>query len=143
MTACATIADVRAPGAAGTLGKAVAAVRAQPRLAGGLAAALVACTVWFAAGPAGAARPAAGEALAVPEPEPANPRLDDGAGDVRRGRCATCGVVVGIRESQPSGFEFTMRLRDGSMRVSTAASRGTWHIGDAVMLMGGPAVPGL
>lgn len=136
MSACATISQPRAPGAGGTLRKAVAAVRARPRLAcglaGALAAALVACTVWLAAG----------EALAVPVPEAATPRLDDEAGHVRRGRCATCGVVVGIRDSQPSGFEFTVRLRDGSMRLSTAASRGTWHIGDAVMLMGGAAVSG-
>lgn len=142
MSACATIADVRAPRAGGALRKAVAAVRARPGFAGGLAAALVACTVWLAAGPTGPARQAAGEALAVPGSEPAPPRLDDEPGDVRRGRCATCGVVVGIRDSQPSGFEFTVRLRDGSMRISTAASRGTWHIGDAIMLMGGAAVAG-
>lgn len=146
MTACATIADVRAPRAGGTLRTAMTAVRARPRLACGLAgaltAALVACTVWFALGQTGSARQADGEALAVPVSDAATPRLDDEAGHVRRGRCATCGVVVGIRDSQPSGFEFTVRLRDGSMRLSPAASRGTWHIGDAVMLMGGAAVAG-
>lgn len=142
MSACATVPDVRAPRAGGTLGKAVAAVRARPRLAGGLAAALVACTVWLAADPTRAARQAAGGALTVPGSEPATPRLDDEPGDVRRGRCATCGFVVGIREVPPAGFEFTVRLRDGSMRISKAASRGTWHIGDAVMLMGDAAVTG-
>lgn len=142
MSACATISQLWAPRTGGSLRKAVAAVRARPGLAGALAAALVACTVWLAAGSTGSAQQAAGEALAMPELEAATPRLDDEAGHVRRGRCATCGVVVGIRELQPSGFEFTVRLRDGSMRISTAASRGTWHIGDAIMLMGGAAVAG-
>lgn len=141
MSACATISRLRAPRAGGSLRKAGAAVRARPRLAGGLAAALVACTVWLAAGPAGVARRAAGEALAVPVSDAATPRLDGEAGHVRRGRCATCGVVVGIR-AHPVGFEFTVRLRDGSTRISTAASRGTWHIGDAIMLMGGAVVAG-
>lgn len=142
MSACATIADVLPPPTRGTLVRAVAAVRSRPWLAGGLAAVLVACTVWLATGQTGSARQAAAGALAMPDSEAATPRLDDEAGDVRRGRCATCGVVVGIRESQPSGFEFTVRLRDGSTRISTAASRGTWHIGDAIMLMGGAAVAG-
>lgn len=139
MSACAPIADVRPPHAGGTLRKAVAAARARPLAAAAVAAALVSCTLWVA----GRSRSQVPGALAaVSSPAPVADQLAGEAGDVRRGRCATCGVVVGISESQPSGFEFTVRLRDGSMRISQAASRGSWHIGDPVMLMGEAAVSG-
>lgn len=139
MTACATIVAVRPPRAAGTLRAAVAAVRARPSAAAAVAAALLWCTLWFSAGPPAQA---AGALVPVQSAEPAPDAQPDERGDVRRGRCASCGFVVGIRELQPTGFEFTVRLRDGSVRISRAASRGTWHIGDPVMLMGEPAAPG-
>ena len=121
----------------------VAAARARPLALAAVAAALVSCALWFSAGP-----PAPGAGALVPwrnaEPAPdAQPDAQpDARGDVRRGRCASCGFVVGIRELQPTGFEFTVRLRDGSVRISKAASRGSWHIGDAVMLMGDAEVAG-
>lgn len=139
MTGSAGIPRLRAPSAGAALRRVAAAVRARPNAAAATAAALAWCIVWIAAAPAGP--PAvAGALLAVPSVESVTDRLDDGPGQVRRGRCATCGFVVGIRELQPAGFEFTVRLRDGSMRISKSASRGTWHIGDAVMLMGDAAV---
>ncbi|MHB1124813.1 MAG: hypothetical protein ACYC0T_19135 [Ramlibacter sp.] len=137
MIACATLADVRAPRAGSPLRGVAAAVRARPLAAALVAAALLCGTVWVFAGSTSQV-PAA--LSVVPSPEPAADALPDEQTDVRRGRCATCGLVVAIRELQPSGFEFTVRLRGGSMRISTAASRGSWHVGDAVMLMGGAAV---
>lgn len=103
-------------------------------------AALVWCAVWIATGSVRSPPPAASALLILQSREPAADVLVGQPGDVRRGRCPTCGFVVGIRELQPAGFEFTVRLRDGSLRISHAASRGSWHIGDAVMLMGGAGV---
>lgn len=139
MTACATITGVRAPGAASTLRGVLGAVRARPTLAAAVATALAFGALWLAAG---AGAPADGALIAMESPEPVTEALSDERGAVRRGRCATCGFVVAIRELQTGGFEFTVRLRDGAVRISNAASRGSWHIGDAVMLMGGAAVAG-
>lgn len=141
MTNCATIGGVRASGAASTLRGVLATARTRP-IAAGAAAALVLCALWLVTGAAAPAPQAAGALIAVESPVPLLEALPDERGDVRRGRCASCGFVVGIRELQPGGFEFTVRLRDGSIRISNAASRGSWHIGDAVMLMGGAAVAG-
>lgn len=124
--------------AGATLRRTAAAMRARPRAAAATAAAvmvgvLAAGAAWLAGGP---------EDNVVATPVLAAPPPADDRGDVRRGRCANCGFVVGIRALQPAGFEFTVRMRDGSMRTSTATSRGTWHIGDAVMLMGDAASTG-
>ena len=59
-----------------------------------------------------------------------------------RSRCDTCGFVETIRRVEPegivpAGYEFTVRLRDGSARISSDASSAKWHIGDRVMLIGG------
>lgn len=59
-----------------------------------------------------------------------------------RTRCAGCGVVESIRPivataSQPAAFEFTVRLRDGSARVSRTTAPGQWRAGDRIILMGG------
>lgn len=70
------------------------------------------------------------------------------AGKARaRKRCAACGVVESIRridpvEALPATYEFTVRLRDGSMRLSSDTSRAKWRVGDRIMLIGGldPAV---
>ena len=37
----------------------------------------------------------------------------------------------------PESYEFTVRLRDGSIRVSSDASRAKWRAGDNIMLIGG------
>ncbi len=59
-----------------------------------------------------------------------------------RSRCVGCGVVESIRALDATGglpaqFEFTVRLRDGSARVSRTIGRGTWHAGDRIILMAG------
>jgi len=64
-----------------------------------------------------------------------------------RARCDSCGVVESIRALEPAGklpaaFEFTVRLRDGSLRVSRTVGRGTWRAGDRIMLMGGTGPSG-
>lgn len=59
-----------------------------------------------------------------------------------RKRCAGCGVVESIRTLEASGnlpdrFEFTVRMRDGSTRVSRSTARGSWRTGDRIILMAG------
>jgi hypothetical protein len=51
------------------------------------------------------------------------------------------GVVEVIRKFEavgvlPAGYEFTVRLRDGSTRISSDASAARWRVGDSVMLIG-------
>ncbi len=59
-----------------------------------------------------------------------------------RARCMTCGVIESIRRLEPVGalpaaYEFTVRLRDGSTRISSSATQDKWRSGDRIMLMGG------
>ena len=54
---------------------------------------------------------------------------------------AVLGVVETIRKFEavgvlPAGYEFTVRLRDGSTRVSSDASAARWRVGDSIMLIG-------
>ena len=58
------------------------------------------------------------------------------------GAVAVRGVVESIRPlelvaDRPAQFEFTVRLRDGSTRVSRTVGRAKWHSGDRIFLMGG------
>jgi hypothetical protein len=81
----------------------------------------------------------------VPETE-AFPDQDAGSTRVRA-RCPACGVVQGIRRiaaagDRPESYEFTVRLRDGSIRVSRDASQAKWHAGDNIMLIGGASPAG-
>ena len=78
--------------------------------------------------------------------EPAEALLPDaGGGAVKaraRTRCEACGIVEAIRRIEPAGalpasYEFTVRLRDGSIRLSTSTSQAKWRTGDAIMLIGG------
>ena len=61
--------------------------------------------------------------------------------------CASCGIVQRIRRIDPAtglaSYEFTVRMRDGSTRDSTGATRGQWLEGDRVMLIGGTAARAL
>jgi hypothetical protein len=58
-----------------------------------------------------------------------------------RSGCQTCGVVENIRRLDATGstaaYEFTVRMRDGSTRVSSDASVAKWRVGDSIMLIGG------
>ena len=81
---------------------------------------------------------------------PAHEQVPDTAAPVRqravnageRARCAACGVVQAIRRIDAAGdtaetYEFTVRLRDGSIRVSSDASQAKWRAGDSIILIGG------
>jgi hypothetical protein len=57
-------------------------------------------------------------------------------------RCETCGVIEAIRataatESQPAAWTLTVRMRDGSLRHSSAPLPGRWQVGESVQLIGG------
>jgi len=71
------------------------------------------------------------------------PAAGEGAVKARaRKRCEACGVVEAIRRIDPVGelpatYEFTVRLRDGSMRLSTDTSPAKWREGHHIMLIGG------
>jgi hypothetical protein len=94
---------------------------------------------------------AVGEAL-WPEEEAAvvQPAVVPGAlqeaRDRARLRCETCGVIAAIRHVEagsgaPAGYEFSVRLADGSLRLTTSASLGEWRVGDRIRLMGGAPAP--
>lgn len=78
-----------------------------------------------------AAADSASTTLAV---ETVSPRMN--------GRCQTCGVVQVVRKLQtvgtsPAVYEMTVRLRDGSTRVSSHPSAAGWRVGDSIMVIGG------
>ncbi len=65
-----------------------------------------------------------------------------------RSRCAGCGVVESIRTLEATGilrdqFEFTVRMRDGSTRISRTTGRGQWRAGDRIILMAGVHASGV
>src|SRR6185369_1970864 len=73
-----------------------------------------------------------------PVPEAAAPMVKARS----RARCASCGVVQAIRRvdaagDAPASYEFTVRLRDGSIRLISDASQAKWRAGDNIMLIGG------
>jgi len=78
----------------------------------------------------------------------AGPELADDVQELspaRRFRCDFCGTVQAVRRIEPGGgapatFEFTVRLRDGSLRTSSNSTAGSWRAGDRIMLIG-PAAP--
>ena len=62
------------------------------------------------------------------------------------GRCQTCGVVEIVRRLEaagatPAAYELTVRLRDGSRRLSSQALNTGWRVGDSIMLIGGARQP--
>jgi hypothetical protein len=132
------------------------AIRAMPHWAFTLVVVAVASsTVAMANVPASWLGGAAGEALdgpaavlqaaAVPAPAQA---ADRGKARAQRTRCATCGVIQAIRRIEPTGdlpaaYEFTVRLHDGSMRISSSATQDNWRSGDRIMFIGGIAPPSL
>lgn len=131
------------------------AIRAMPHWAFALVVVAVASsTVAMANVPASWLGGAAGEALegqealiqAAVAPAPAQTTDPAKAARARRTRCATCGVIQAIRRIEPVGdlpaaFEFTVRLHDGSMRISSSATRDKWRSGDRIMFIGGIAPP--
>jgi hypothetical protein len=74
------------------------------------------------------------------------PAVDHGAvmeaRDRARLRCDTCGVISAIRavpgsDGTPAGYEFSVRLADGSIRVTPSLAQNDWRVGDRIRLMGG------
>jgi hypothetical protein len=69
------------------------------------------------------------------------------AAAARNRACDTCGIMQSIRRTDPATglavYEFSVRMRDGSTRDSTGATRGHWLEGDGVMLIGGAAARAL
>lgn len=127
------------------------AVRAVSPWALGLAVVVVAySTVAMAALPASWLRHAAAEAQEALPPSAIVPILLQDAGiakaRARRSECASCGVIETIRRIEPVGdlpaaFEFTVRLRDGSLRISSSATQDKWRSGDRIMFIGGITPP--
>lgn len=133
------------PLAPGSRSSFVAALRALPPAAlPFFAAAVVFSTVAMASAPVSWLYHSPMNAVAVQElpDEAQSAEPAAGASKVRgKGRCNTCGVVATIRRIEPVGgllatYEFTVRLRDGSTRVSSAASQSKWRVGDSIMLIG-------
>lgn len=84
--------------------------------------------------PAVSSQPSPGELQRARDTQALTPRFKSG--------CQTCGFVEIIRKldatgSTPAGYEFTVRLRDGSTRVSKDASAAKWRVGAPIMLIGG------
>lgn len=57
-------------------------------------------------------------------------------------RSCFCGHVSGVRLVQAAAgvaqsYEFTVRMRDGSTRMSSSPTVDGWQVGDAVILIGG------
>lgn len=132
------------------LGARVPVTRAfRPAVLASMAAAVIGCVLAVAAWPivGGLLRspqlPLA-TALAMPSQTDsafAEPSATGGKSRARA-RCDSCGVIETIRRFEstgklPGGYELTVRLRDGSTRVSSDAGRGKWHIGDSIMFIGG------
>ena len=95
-------------------------------------------------------------AVEVAESLPTLPASDTGVAtpaapaNTARGRstCDSCGVVESVRRLEPAAgmpafYEMTVRLRDGSSRVTSIANTAQWHAGDRIMLIGSakPMVP--
>lgn len=107
-----------------------------------VAAALVFSSVATASVPSAWLNGPAQEAL----PEAAALAAEEEVAARTRSRGASWGVVETIRRvehggSLPATFEFTVRLRDGSTRISSSASASKWLTGDRIMLLGGAATP--
>lgn len=71
---------------------------------------------------------------------------DTGNARARKTRCAGCGVIQAIRRIEPAGdlpaaYEFTVRLYNGSMHISSSATQDKWRSGDRIMFIGGIAPP--
>jgi hypothetical protein len=103
-----------------------------------VAMANVPVAIWLDSAPEHAKRP---EPAREPVPETAAPAGEREVTSGMRTRCAACGVVKSIRRidaagDTPESYEFTVRLRDGSIRVSSDASQAKWRAGDNIILIG-------
>jgi hypothetical protein len=90
----------------------------------------------------------------IPAPEavaavgtPDSPVLVAKAAAGRDRACDACGIMQTIRRTDPATglavYEFSVRMRDGTVRDSTAPARGRWLEGDRVIVIGGTAARAL
>lgn len=93
---------------------------------------------WLQGAGEGASAPAAATAAAD---EPAGP-IDGDARGRGGSRCTSCGIVESVSRvdagpGAAASYEFTVRMRDGTARVSRMDSAADWRSGDRIMLIGG------
>ena len=94
---------------------------------------------WLQGAGEGASAPAAATAAAD---EPAGP-IDGDARGRGGSRCTSCGIVESVSRvdagpgAASESYEFTVRMRDGTARVSRMDSAADWRSGDRIMLIGG------
>ena len=103
-----------------------------------VAVANVPVTIWLDRAPEHAQRL---EPAREPDPETTATTEQPTVRKSVRTRCAACGVVQAIRRidaagDTPESYEFTVRLRDGSLRVSSEPSQAKWRAGDNIILIG-------
>jgi hypothetical protein len=89
------------------------------------------------------------ESSPMPSAQPAGARGDRASAGVvsdtpTRTNCAGCGVIESVREidargdqgaESTRGYEVTIRLQDGSMRVFNEATPRTWRSGTRIMVI--------
>jgi len=93
-----------------------------------------------------AAAPRGSEDARVSDPQ-ANAAMAQASINRRNpGWCPACGVVVSMRQIEPSDEagrqELTIRFRDGETIVLNEATRRSWRLGNRVIVIGGLNAPG-
>ena len=96
---------------------------------------------WLQGAGEGAPAPAAATATARAADEPAG-SIDGDARGRGGARCTSCGIVESVSRvdagpGAAASYEFKVRMRDGSTRVSRMDSAADWRSGDRIMLIGG------
>jgi hypothetical protein len=123
------------------------AARALPNAAFVLViAAVLACDAGIANMPSARARAADAPVVHQDAPVQAVAAAADASAGAVGDEAAVWGVVESITALQPVAdradeFEFIVRLRDRSARVTHTVGRAQWRVGDRIMLMGGNSPP--
>jgi hypothetical protein len=100
---------------------------------------------WFLACAGALAIAAAGWSALARRPAPsALARQDPDTEDLSAAkvvRCRSCGIVEQVRvlprDAAATGYELTVRFRDGSRRRSNHSDDAGWRAGDSILLLGG------
>ena len=85
-------------------------------------------------------------APSLPDLAPVDAQAAVPVAEHRRARCEGCGIVEAIRvidgiDGHPATYEFTVRLKDNSVRTSVTATAARWQVGDRIIVMGGAGNP--
>jgi hypothetical protein len=108
--------------------------------------AVLVCGVGIANMPSSRARAAAAplaeqdapaQAAAAPADRPAQVAADHATGRAPRWGILESIEALPLVADRPGEFEFTVRLRDRSARVTHTVGRAQWQVGDRIMLLGG------